>query len=116
MKSIFSNLPNTLIMKIIKEATKLSNLDYHERNIPNDFIVNYTRLCFFLKDNSDYVNKYKIWNYPNISIILPETLRGSDYPDDSMGENWCNTFSSLLLENTMSEQYLKLVYQNIDPV
>jgi hypothetical protein len=112
MKSIFSNLPNTLIMKIIREATESYNLDYHIRNIPKDYIMNYARLCLFLKDNSESVNKYPVWTNPNVSILLPDFMRGSDYPDDSIPQQWCNTYSSLLLEKTMSDKYLELVYSD----
>ena len=111
MKSIFSNLPNNLIMRIIKESTVLTNIDYHQRRTPNNFVNIYAKALIVLKNKSELVKSFTEYTDPTIHILLPRFMRGADYPDypdypdDGIPKTWCKPFSSTLLTHTMGNEY-----------
>jgi len=63
MKSIYSNLPNDIIMKIIKEATLSDTTEYwnrekisHHINLQNKINNILTRISFIVRDKDCYTN------------------------------------------------------------
>ena len=109
MKSIFSNLPNHLIIQIIKESTELTNIDYHQRGTPNDFVNIYAKALIVIKNKSEVVKSFPEYIDPTIHIMIPRFMRGSDYPDDDIPKTWCKPFSSTLLTHTMSDKYWNMI-------
>jgi len=104
MKSIYSSLPNDLIIKIIRESTVLNNIDYWEREIPSQHIDLQNKINNFLTRISFIVLDFDCYNSPseiltNLGISTTEPI-----------------FSSELILNTMSTKYRKIMYHIYSPL
>ena len=108
MKSIFADLPNHLIMRIIREATQMDILDYQQRIVPPDFIMKYTSGNIIIKKKSELINSFPEYKDPNTYILLPRSMRGQYYKGGK-SRSWCQPFSKSLLHHTMSDDYWDMV-------
>ena len=113
--SIFSQLPNEIIIKIIKESQRISCLEYHQREKPKEYISHTNNIISHLKQHMTVVNELMEYNNETIKVLLPKWAQPNDYADKiKKPQMWCRPYSISLLESTMSENYWIMKQKNSD--
>ena len=109
--SIFSQLPNEIIIKIIKESQIKSCLEYHQRDKSKEHLNHMKELITFLKQQSDLISELSDNDYKIYKTLLPIWAREPNF-DNTKNKIWILPYSATLLEFTMSDNYWNMKQKN----
>ena len=115
MSSIFSNLPNYIIMRIIKEATDSDLYDYYQREKPAEHQVKMNKITNYLDEKSGVVNLSVQYEDPNSRTLLPSWAIGQEELHKK-SKIWIQPFSSHLLKCSMGNSYWRNLQNKMDQI